>query len=80
MKEFKECKVSLGEKIDSYYEDVLFLPISPSLLEDLARIFEERAMDTESYSSQGLAREAKDYFQDALDYWRKRRDELDKIY
>lgn len=78
MSEFKECKVELGKKEGCYCNDVLYLPISPAVLSELVDIFEERAMNAERYSSQGLERETKDYFQKAFDFWRRTREELDR--
>jgi len=78
MSEFKECKVELGKKEGCYFNDVLYLPIHPDMLSKLVDIFEERAMDAGRYSSQGLEREAKDYFQKAFNFWRRTREELDR--
>lgn len=76
---YEECKVKLGEKNGCIFKDIVYVPISPSLLELLCQIFEERALKEDVYYKQGLERDCKDFFQNALDGWKKTRETFDKI-
>ena len=79
MSDFRPCKVACGEKQGCYFQDEILLPTTPSMLRDLAQIYEERALEEHHYMNQGLERERKDFFQDAFNYWRKMREDYDRM-
>jgi len=79
MSDFRPCKLQIGERQGCLFGDTIYLPISPSLLSDLAQIFEEKALEACNYMNQGSFRAFKDYFQDAYNYWRKMREEYDRM-
>jgi len=64
----------LGEKSGCWFNDRVDLELSPSDLEILVRLTEEKALAASSYFEQGVWRNLKDYLQSRFNEWRGQRD------
>jgi len=78
MSKFEECNVLLGKMEGCIFTDRIYLPVSPTKPEDLVNIHDKLAIKESSYWKQGLLRGKKDFYQNALDQWRRMRSEFDK--
>ena len=67
MHKFEECGYSLtpNEK-ERRWRDRVTIPMAPVVVEKLATIFEERALNATSYFSQGIEREMAELFKGAI--------------
>jgi len=75
----REIKVTkCGEQQGCSLDDRVSIEFSPSELETLKYIFEDRAIDTTRYNDQGNEREMHDLFSTARRMWEKVRREKDK--
>ena len=65
----------LGKEEGCYINDRIDLELSPSDLESLIRLTEERALTALTYLEQGIWRVLKDKLQSRFDEWRRLRNE-----
>ena len=78
MSELEEVKVLLTKKQGCHFNDRIYLPIYPALLETVAQIFKERALSQESYWTMSAAKEEADFFINAVEQYKNYRDVFDK--
>ena len=64
----------LGEESGCSFNDKIDLELSPSDLEELIRLTEEKALVASTYLEQGIWRSLKDKLQVRFDEWRRLRD------
>lgn len=70
-----ECVMinEFSNKIGSYFNDKVWIAISPAWLENLSVIFKKKALDSTDYVNQGFERKQADFFDNAYRVWRDAR-------
>jgi len=68
----------LGKQSGCWFNDIVDLELSPSDLETLVGLTEEKALAASTYLEQGIWRALKDKLQVRFDEWRRLRDEQNR--
>lgn len=75
----REIKVTkCGEQKGCLFDDRVSIEFSPSELEALKNIFEQRAVNATRYNEQGEERDMCEVYTEAYEMWEKARKEQDK--
>lgn len=61
------------------FKDKILVPLTPSQVEDIERIYKKLALETDKYTHQGWYRNIKQLMEDALDHWDTLRHQPDSI-
>lgn len=68
----------LGEQEGSYFNDKVWVALSPAWLQNLNAIFIKKALSNKNYVDQGFDRKQADFFDYAYKTWRNARNKFDK--
>jgi len=70
--------MKLGKRSGCYFNDIIDINLSPSQLEDLVNMTEEKAMNETNYDIVGLYRTLKDLLQARYYDWIEAREKIKK--
>jgi len=70
--------MKLGKQSGCYFNDIIDVNLSPSQLEDLVNMAEEKAMNETNYDIVGLYRTLKDLLNTRYHDWTEAREKLKK--
>jgi len=65
--------IKCGNKTGCVYRDEIEIIVSPAWCESIAYVFEQLAIDAKHYAELTTAKEKADFFQEAHEKWREKR-------
>ena len=70
--------MKIGKRDGCFFDDRIDLELSPSNLQSLIHLVEDKSLSVQNYKTVGLWREIKDYLQTRNDEWERQRNIKDK--